>query len=102
MTAERRETQLDLLASNGRVVMISGGSRGIGAAIARRLFADGFTVSIGVRQPDAVRAKFAGLDPRRLLVTRFDALDPASALAWVEETVARCGRLDALVNNAGI
>jgi len=92
----------DLLSPAGRVVMISGASRGIGAAIAHRLAAEGFILSLGVRRPSEVRAKFAALDPKRLLVSRFDALDVASAAAWLDETVSRYGRLDALINNAGI
>jgi len=92
----------NLLSASGRVVMISGASRGIGAAIAHRLAADGFSLSLGVRRPAEVRAKFAALDPPRLLVSRFDALDADSAPAWLDETVSRFGRVDALINNAGI
>jgi NAD(P)-dependent dehydrogenase (short-subunit alcohol dehydrogenase family) len=92
----------DLLSPAGRVVMISGASRGIGSAIAQRLAADGFTLSLGVRRPAGVQDKFAALEPKRLLVSHFDALTPASAQNWLEETVKRFGRLDALINNAGI
>jgi NAD(P)-dependent dehydrogenase (short-subunit alcohol dehydrogenase family) len=95
-------SQPDLLSPAGRVVMISGASRGIGAAIAQRLAADGFSLSLGVRRPAEVQGKFAALVPKRLLVSHFDALEPASAQAWLDETVKRFGRLDALINNAGI
>jgi NAD(P)-dependent dehydrogenase (short-subunit alcohol dehydrogenase family) len=91
----------DLLRPEGRVVMISGASRGIGAAIARRLVDDGFSLSLGVRRPAEVRAKFSA-DPAKLLVSPFDALEPASAQTWLDETMKRFGRLDALINNAGI
>jgi NAD(P)-dependent dehydrogenase (short-subunit alcohol dehydrogenase family) len=81
-----------------RVVMISGASRGIGLAIARRLAGEGYRLSLGVRQPR--RFDPAGFDPERLLVHGFDALEPASD--WVAATAARFGRIDALINNAGV
>lgn len=92
----------DLLSPAGRVVMISGASRGIGAAITRRLVDDGFSLSLGVRRPSEVRAKFSTAESERLLVSHFDALEPASAQTWLDETMKRFGRLDALINNAGI
>ena len=85
-----------LLPADGRVVMISGASRGIGAAIADRLLTDGYSLSLGMRTPTPPT------DPERILTHRFDALDPPTAGAWVEATLQRFGRLDALVNNAGI
>ena len=88
------------LSPEGRVVMISGASRGIGLAITRRLHEDGYAVSLGVRRPGA--ATLADFDPSRTLVHRFDAEDAATASAWVEATAARFGRIDGLVNNAGI
>ena len=83
----------------GRVVMISGASRGIGAAVARHLAADGWTLSLGVRAPAAM-----GQPPGRdtTLVHGYDARDRESQKAWVETTVARFGRIDAVVANAGI
>ena len=83
-----------------RVAMVSGAGRGLGAAIADRLLADGWTLSLGLR--DMEQVKRFDVDPQRLLVTHFDATDPASADAWVGATVERFGRIDALVNNAGI
>jgi NAD(P)-dependent dehydrogenase (short-subunit alcohol dehydrogenase family) len=79
-----------------RVVMISGASRGIGRAIADRLAADGYRLSLGVRDPAACEATDG------VLVHRYDALDPASANAWVDATAAQFGTIDALVNNAGM
>ena len=92
----------NLLSPSGRVVMISGASRGIGAAIAQRLLADGFNLSLGVRRPSETRGKLSGSDSEHLLVSHFDALAQPSAQAWLDETVKRFGRLDALINNAGI
>jgi NAD(P)-dependent dehydrogenase (short-subunit alcohol dehydrogenase family) len=87
---------LRALAPAGRVVMISGASRGIGQAIAARLAADGFRLSLGVRNPAAVAA------PAGALVQRYDALDPAAARVWADATLAHFGAIDALVNNAGM
>lgn len=84
-----------------RVAMVSGAGRGIGAAIADRLLADGWALSLGLRDP-ARADRFAAVPPDRLMVCRFDATDPATAAPWVDATVARFGHLDALVNNAGI
>lgn len=82
-----------------KVAMISGASRGIGAAIARRLVDAGWSVSLGMRDPAAFASqKMDG----RVLVVPFDALDTKSERAWVDATVARFGRLDGLVHNAGI
>ncbi|MDO1582604.1 SDR family NAD(P)-dependent oxidoreductase [Rhizobium oryzicola] len=81
-----------------RVAMISGASRGIGAAIADKLLAEGWTVSLGVRTPET--SAFAG-NPNAL-VCRFDALDPESERAWVDQTIGHFGRLDGLVHNAGM
>ena len=89
-----------MLTPADRVVMISGASRGIGLAIARRLAGEGYRLSLGVRDPRRFAA--AGFDPERILVHRFDALEPASAGEWVAATAARFGRIDALINNAGI
>jgi NAD(P)-dependent dehydrogenase (short-subunit alcohol dehydrogenase family) len=80
-----------------RVALVSGAGRGLGAAIAERLAAEGWTLSLGLRdpfrRPDTLASAF---------VHRFDADEPATAPAWVEATAARFGRIDALVNNAGI
>lgn len=80
-----------------KVAMISGASRGIGAAIAERLVDAGWAVSLGMRDPAAGPAA-----DDRILVAPFDALDPQSERAWVEATLARFGRLDGLVHNAGV
>ncbi|MGE4249460.1 MAG: SDR family NAD(P)-dependent oxidoreductase [Parvibaculaceae bacterium] len=91
-------TKDEMLSPSGRVVMISGASRGIGRAIAQRLAEDGYTLSLGVRRP----ADLVGLDEARTLIHRFDATQAETAAEWVEATIARFGRIDALINNAGI
>ena len=87
-----------MLPPNDRVVMISGASRGIGAAMATRLAGAGFRLSLGVR--DTARA--GPDDAARCLVTHYDARERDAAQAWVAATVERFGRVDALINNAGI
>ena len=80
----------------GRVAMVSGAARGIGRAVTERLLAAGYTISAGVR--DASRLPVH----ERLTAHAFEASAPGSAEAWVAATMARHGRIDALVNAAGI
>jgi NAD(P)-dependent dehydrogenase (short-subunit alcohol dehydrogenase family) len=86
-----------MLAVDNRVVMVSGANRGIGRAIAEGLLAKGYRLSLGARQPETLE----GLAGERVLAVAYDALDAASAKAWVEATIARFGQIDGLVNNAG-
>jgi NADP-dependent 3-hydroxy acid dehydrogenase YdfG len=87
-----------MLAAGERVVMVSGANRGIGAAIARRLAAAGFRLSLGVRNDKTPGVPASA----RCLVARYEARQRESAKAWVDATLERFGRIDALVNNAGI
>lgn len=89
----------------GRVALVVGGSRGIGAAVVRRLAADGADVAIGYRAATGeaealVREVEAG--GGRALATQGDVGRDGDAQRMVDETVARFGRLDVLVNTAGI
>ncbi len=85
-----------MLDPEGRVAMVSGAARGIGRRVVERLLASGFHVSAGVRDARGL----VGGD--RLLVQRYEAESLESAEAWVAATLARFGRLDGLVNAAGI
>lgn len=85
-----------------RVVLVSGANRGIGQAIAQHLYSAGYCVSIGVRSPAAAEQVVAAWDPARVGVHQYDALDPSTHQRWVDATVERFGRIDGLVNNAGI
>lgn len=90
-----------MLDPEGRVVMVSGASRGIGLAITRKLLDTGYSVSAGARNPEALAELLGDAPGDRLLCARYDAADRASHEAWLAATLARFGRLDGLVNNAG-
>src|SRR5207245_7652543 len=87
-----------------KVALITGGSRGIGAAIAKRLASDGASVAItyakDTRAASAV-VKAIELDGGKAIAIQADAADVEAVKGAVEKTVATFGRLDVLVNNAG-
>ncbi len=90
------------LKPKGRVVLVSGANRGIGLAIAERLYAEGYTLSLGVRNPASMDGWLRTRDAARAAVFAFEARDVAAPARWVAASVARFGRLDGLVNNAGV
>src|SRR5256884_3103632 len=88
----------------GKIALITGGSRGIGAAIAKRLAADGADVAITyTKGADAAASVVKGIERsgRKAIAIQADATDADAVEAAVERTVATFGRLDILVNNAG-
>lgn len=91
-----------LLEGVGRVALITGAARGIGRAIAEALHARGYALSLGLRQPQAAASRFAHMDPARVHLHEFRAEDWEGQARWVEAAVARYGRIDVLINNAGI
>jgi 2-hydroxycyclohexanecarboxyl-CoA dehydrogenase len=89
--------------TNGHVALVSGGARGIGAAIARGLAQDGMTVVIAdIRgdQADATARSIAEAGGRCLAI-EMDIRSPTSVAAGVERARQECGEIDVLVNVAG-
>jgi 3-oxoacyl-[acyl-carrier protein] reductase len=90
---------------NGKTVLVTGGSRGIGAAVARRFASVGSKVVIGCRSrsaaAEAVLADIAAMGTEGVAVPG-DIANPEAAQAIVAQIVARFGRIDVVVNCAGI
>ncbi len=95
-------TNTDKLA--GKVALVTGGSRGIGAAIARRLAADGASVAITyTKGADAAGSVVDAIEKAggKALAIQADAADVEAVKNAIERVVSTFGRLDILVNNAG-
>jgi 3-oxoacyl-[acyl-carrier protein] reductase len=88
----------------GKIALVTGGSRGIGAAIAKRLAADGAVVAITyAKGADAAASIVKAIEKTggKAIAIQADATSPEAVKSAIEQTVASLGKLDVLVNNAG-
>ena len=89
---------------DGTVALVTGASSGIGAAAATALAAQGAAVALAARRTDRLEAVAAGIRDQggTALVLESDITDERQAAGAVERTVSELGRLDTLINNAGV
>src|SRR5512134_3428788 len=86
-----------------KVALVTGAARGIGLATAKRFLAEGWKVALLDIEADLLHGAVTGLaDPDNTLALHCDVSDAAAVASAISALTARFGRLDALVNNAGI
>jgi NAD(P)-dependent dehydrogenase (short-subunit alcohol dehydrogenase family) len=85
-----------------KAVLVTGAARGIGLAAARRFLADGWRVALIDIDGETLARTHAALPSQSTIAIRCDVADPAGVAAAVAAVAKTFGRLDALVNNAGI
>src|ERR1700742_1111536 len=86
----------------GKTAVVTGGSRGIGLGIAKRLVAEGARVAITARKPDALDAAAAEFPTGSIIAVAGKADDPAHRIDVFDRVASEFGGLDILVANAGI
>jgi 3-oxoacyl-[acyl-carrier protein] reductase len=86
---------------NDKIALVTGGSRGIGRAIVERFAADGAEVIFFYRADAAAAAEVVG-SGKRITAEQVDVADSQACAAAVERVAERCGRIDILVNSAGM
>ena len=91
-----------ILEPDNRVILISGASSGIGLATAKYLLNEGYTLSLGVRNIEKTRELFSNFKSKNYIVNKFEATELSTVDSWVENTINKYGKIDGLVNNAGI
>ncbi len=85
-----------------KVVMISGANRGIGKVVAEKLSEEGYLLSLGIRNPGSLTGSLSSIPETQLFCHAYDAKIPQSAKSWIDGTIEHFGRIDVLINNAGI
>jgi NAD(P)-dependent dehydrogenase (short-subunit alcohol dehydrogenase family) len=97
-------TTLDMFRLDGKVAIVTGASSGLGVAFARALAEAGADVALGARRVDRLEetAQLVRDAGRRVLTHPTDVADPDRCQALVDATVQQLGRVDVLVNNAGV
>ena len=94
----------DLFSLDGKVVIVTGASSGLGVAFAQGFAEAGADVALGARRADRLEETAALVEGagRRALKVQTDVADPEACQAFVDATVEAFGRVDVLVNNAGV
>lgn len=87
---------------SGKVAFVTGGSRGIGAAIVRRLAAEGATVAFTWQSSQASANELAASVGGNTLALHADVSNPAALTEAIDEAARSLGKIDILVNNAGV
>src|SRR5258708_6264673 len=95
---------LDLFSLKDRVILVTGASRGLGLAMARTMAQAGGSVVLNARQADTLDAAAGKLRDEGLQAdsVAFDVADEAAVIAGIKAVIAKHGRIDVLVSNAGI
>ena len=91
-----------IIKPENRVILISGASSGIGLATAKYLLNEGYTLSLGVRNIEKTKELLSKFKSKNYIVNKFEATELTTIDSWVENTVNNYGKIDGLVNNAGI
>ncbi|CAN3131731.1 SDR family NAD(P)-dependent oxidoreductase [Mycobacterium sp. smrl_JER01] len=95
---------LDLFSLDGKVVIVTGASSGLGVAFAQAFAEAGADVALGARRVDKLSetSELVSATGRRALPVCTDVSDPASCQALVDATLSEFGKVDVLINNAGV